>query len=65
MALFDGRLIDAATRLFDDCYLSEVPEAVRNYIDYAAFANDCEMGGDMCEFRFDGDIYTCINASGV
>jgi len=58
-------LIDAATQLFDDCYLSEVPEAVRNYIDYDAFANDCSIGGDMCEFRFDGDTYTCINASGV
>jgi Antirestriction protein (ArdA) len=65
VALFDGRLIDAATELFDDCYLSEVPEAVRNYIDYEAFANDCRLGGDMVEFRFDGASFTCINASGV
>jgi hypothetical protein len=65
VALFDGRLIDAATQLFDDCYLSEVPEAVRNYIDYDAFANDCRIGGDMCEFRFDGDAYTVTNSSEV
>jgi hypothetical protein len=65
VALFDGRLIEAATQLFDDCYLCDVPEAVRNYIDYDAFANDCRIGGDMCEFRFDGDIYTVTNANGV
>jgi hypothetical protein len=65
VALFDGRLIDAATQLFDDCYLSEVPEAVRNYIDYDAFANDCRLGGDMCEFRFDGDTFTVTNPSEV
>jgi hypothetical protein len=58
-------LIDAATQLFDDCYLSEVPEAVRNYIDYDAFANDCRLGGDMREFRFDGAPFTCANASEV
>jgi Antirestriction protein (ArdA) len=65
VALFDGRLIDAATQLFDDCYLSEVPEAVRNYIDYDAFANDCRLGGDMCEFRFDGGRFTVTNSSEV
>jgi hypothetical protein len=58
-------LIDAASELFDECYLPEVPEAVRPYIDYDAFANDCRLGGDMCEFRFGGTTYTCTNASGV
>ena len=58
-------LIEAASELFDEVYLSEVPESVRNYIDYDAFANDCRLGGDMCEFRFGGTTYTCTNASGV
>ena len=58
-------LIDAASELFDECYLPEVPEAVRNYIDYEAFANDCRLGGDMCEFIYAGTTYTCTNASGV
>ena len=58
-------LIDAASELFDECYLPEVPEAVRPYIDYDAFARDCRLGGDMCEFRFGGTTYTCTNASGV
>jgi hypothetical protein len=58
-------LIDAASELFDECYLPEVPEAVRNYIDYDAFARDCRLGGDMCEFIYAGTTYTCTNASGV
>ena len=58
-------LIDAASELFDDCYLSEVPEAVRPYIDYEAFARDCRLGGDMCEFELNGSTWTVTNASGV
>jgi hypothetical protein len=58
-------LIDAASELFDECYLPEVPEAVRPYIDYDAFARDCRLGGDMCEFRFNGATFTCTNASEV
>jgi antirestriction protein len=58
-------LIEAASELFDECYLPEVPEAVRPYIDYDAFARDCRLGGDMVEFRFDGATFTVTNASGV
>jgi hypothetical protein len=58
-------LIDAASELFDDCYLSDVPEAVRNYIDYEAFARDCRLGGDMYEFELNGSTWTVTNASGV
>jgi hypothetical protein len=58
-------LIDAATELFDECYLSDVPEAVRNYIDYEAFARDCRLGGDMYEFELNGSTWTVTNASGV
>jgi hypothetical protein len=65
VTLYAGRLIDAASELFDECYLPEVPEAVRPYIDYDAFARDCRLGGDMCEFRFNGATFTCTNASEV
>ena len=58
-------LIDAASELFDECYLPEVPEAVRPYIDYGAFARDCRLGGDMCEFTYDATTFTVTNASGV
>ena len=65
VALFDGPLIDAASQLFDDVYLSEIPEAVRPYIDYEAFARDCRLGGDMCEFEFGGSTWTATNAGEV
>lgn len=58
-------LREAAEELFDDCYLHEVPEHVRAYIDYDRFANDCRIGGDMDEFTFQGETYTCTNANGI
>ena len=33
---------DYARNMFDECYLSEVPEVARYYIDYDAFARDLE-----------------------
>jgi len=65
VTLYEGPLLDAATELFDEIYLPEVPEAVRNYIDYDAFANDCRIGGDMTEFTYEGTTYTCTNANGI
>jgi hypothetical protein len=65
VTLYDGRLEDAAEELFDDCYAHEIPENLRNYIDYKAFARDCELGGDMCEFNYNGATYTCTNSSGI
>lgn len=64
VCIASGDLLEAATELFDECYLPDVPEAVRYYIDYEAFARDCRCGGDMCEFTFQGDTYTCTNANG-
>jgi hypothetical protein len=65
VCLYEGPLLDAATELFDEIYLPEVPEAVQYYIDYAAFAYDCQMGGDMVEFTYEGTTYTCTNANGI
>ena len=60
-------LLDAATELFDDCYIGLIPKESRQfieqYIDYDRFANDCEAGGDMVEFEFGGKTYTCTNAN--
>lgn len=58
-------LRDAAEELFDECYLHDVPEHVRAYIDYDRFANDCRLGGDMDEFTYQGETYTCTNANGI
>jgi Antirestriction protein (ArdA) len=65
VCLYEGPLLDAATGLFDELYLHDVPEAVRNYIDYDAFANDCRVNGDMTEFAYEGTTYTCTNANGI
>lgn len=65
VSLFSGRLLEAATDLFDECYAHEIPENLRTYIDYDAFANDCRCNGDMVEFRFAGEDWTCINANGI
>ncbi len=32
--------------------LNDVPETIRNYIDYAAFARDCELSGDIIAVEF-------------
>jgi hypothetical protein len=58
-------LIDAATELFNDCYLPKVPEAIQNYIDYEAFARDCQLSGDMHEFELSGTTWTITNAGEV
>jgi hypothetical protein len=63
--LFEGYLKEAAEELFDECYAHEIPENLRCYIDYEAFARDCELGGDMYEFEFAGKTYTCTNAACV
>jgi len=65
VTLYCGRLEDAAEELFDECYAHEIPDNLRNYIDYKAFARDCELGGDMKEFEFAGETYTCTNAACV
>lgn len=63
--LSEGNLKDVAETLFDEFYLNDVPESVRAYIDYEKYARDCEIGGDLHEFDFNGTTWTCTNASGI
>ena len=58
-------LRDAAEQLFDECWLHEVPENIRFYIDYDKFARDCEIRGDLVEFEYNNQTYTCTNAAGM
>ena len=64
-SLYQGNLLDAATELFDECWLPSVPESIRFYIDYDKFARDCQYGGDLTEFNYAGTTYTCTNANGL
>lgn len=65
VTIFSGSLEDASEELFDEIYAHEIPDNLRVYIDYSAFARDCEYGGDMCEFEFGGETCTCTNANGI
>lgn len=61
----EGNLEEAAEQLFDEIYLDRIPVNLQNYIDYSAFARDCEFSGDFREFEFSGATYCCINANGI
>ena len=52
--IYQGDLLEAATEMFDECYLHTLPNNLKYYIDYKKFARDCELGGDMCEFEYAG-----------
>jgi antirestriction protein len=41
--------------------LNEVPDHLRNYIDFDAYARDCELGGDMVFARHGGDVWVFHN----
>lgn len=64
-SITQSSLRDAAEELFDECWLPSVPESIRYYIDYDKFARDCELGGDIAEFEYNNQTYTCTNAAGV
>lgn len=64
-SIYDGNLLDVASELFDECYLPSVPENIKYYIDYEKFARDCILSGDICEFEYDGETYTCTNTAGI
>jgi len=65
VAIQEDSLQTCAEQLFDDCYLHDIPESIRFYIDYEKFARDIEIGGDMIEFTFNKTDYTCTNANGI
>ena len=58
-----GKTFDAAVEIFDEMYLSSIPEGARNYIDYDSFAHDLRMGGDVTEFEFNGTTHVCTNSN--
>lgn len=65
VCLQEDSLEECAQQFFDECYMHEVPESIRYYIDYDKFARDVEMEGGMTEFEYQGTTYTCTNANGI
>jgi antirestriction protein len=54
---FDSEEDWAANFLEDTGGLEGVPDHLRNYIDFEAYARDARMGGDMIFARHDGDVW--------
>lgn len=53
--------IDYMEELFDELYLHEVPEAVRNYIDYDSWVQDLQLGGDYSILEHKGHCVLMCN----
>ena len=53
---------DWAAQYLDDCgQMDLIPEHLRNYFDYEAYARDARMGGDMTFVRHNGDVWAFSN----
>jgi antirestriction protein len=62
---FSGKFDDEsdwAQQYWDDSgMLSEVPAHARNYIDFAQYAKDCQLGGDMSFIDHEGECWAFNN----
>jgi antirestriction protein len=54
---FDSESDWAANFLEDTGGLEGIPEHLRNYIDYEAYARDARLGGDMVFVRYNGEMW--------
>jgi hypothetical protein len=61
----ESNLRDAAEELFDELYLSSIPENIRYYIDYEKFARDCDLNSELVEFEYNNTTYSCTNANNL
>ena len=51
-------MVDVAYHLIDECgVLGEIPDRLRNYIDYEAFARDIDLEGCFIETRY--GVFEC------
>lgn len=55
-----GSELSYAIELFDDCYIRDVPENIRYYIDYEAFRRDLFMS-DFYSIEVEGEIHIFSN----
>lgn len=65
VSIYPGTLLDAGTEVFDLCHAHQIPEGLRIYIDYESFARDLRLNGDLIEFAYQGEAFTCTNANGL
>ena len=43
--------------LADECYINQIPDSIKNYFDYEAFARDCEHDYSYVTFRGEDYLY--------
>ena len=61
--MMEGSVLDYAHETVDDCgMLDDMPEFLRRYFDYEAFARDLEISGDVATLEFNGKHYVVTNA---
>lgn len=58
---YDSEKDWAENFLEDSGMLQEIPENLRYYFDYEAYARDARMGGDVTFVRHDGDVWVFWN----
>ena len=58
---YDSEADWAAQWLEDTGGLEDVPQHLRNYIDFKAYARDARLGGDMVFIRHNGDLWAFHN----
>jgi hypothetical protein len=56
--VFEGTPLDYAHEYIEDtCALEDMPEPLRYYFDFEAFARDMVLGGDVTECEYAGNMY--------
>lgn len=63
VCLFDGSDEDYAAELVDEGIFGDVPDSLKNHIDYASIANDLRCGGDITDYYFAGTRYLVTNCN--
>jgi antirestriction protein len=58
---YDSEAAWAESFLEDTGTLNEIPENLRYYFDYEAYARDARIGGDVSFVRHDGDVWVFWN----
>jgi antirestriction protein len=61
MGKYDSEKDWAENYLEETGELNEIPQRLRYYFDYEAYARDARMGGDICFHRHNGDTWVFSN----
>lgn len=58
---YESKIAWAEEHLEESGSLESIPENLRYYFNYEAWARDAEIGGDVCFVRHDGDLWVFSN----